>query len=79
VILTAFSAGVVVLGTSSSDTGQRGLGHGVLSATAWLELLWVPIALIVAGTRWRETTVGFRVLLLANAMIAIPLLKDFFR
>ena len=77
VLLFSLLAAVLLLRTSPSDSGQRGAGHGALLATSWLTILWVMGAVGVAALRRRATRVGFRVILVANAVVVCLLAAEF--
>jgi hypothetical protein len=78
VILGAFVASVVLLANSAFDTGQRGFGHGALTAASWLEVSWVAAAAPLVVGRWRGTTKALRAVFMLNTAIVLLLARDFF-
>src|SRR4030095_1838872 len=73
VIGGALLCSVAVLATSPTDSSQRELGHGAVAATSLLVVVWELAAVGVAIARWRESTMGFRVVLALNSAIVFLL------
>jgi len=76
-LLLSFVGAVLLITTSPSDSGQRGAGHGALFAASWLTVAWVIGATGLAILRWRATGVGFRAILVVNAVLVCLLLAQF--
>ena len=57
-------------GFSSFYWGLREGSAAVRDIALVLNLLWVPIAVVVALTRWQATTRTFRIVLLVNGILA---------
>lgn len=69
---------VTLLLMSPFDTGQSGVAIGAFAAVAWLEVVWVFVAGILATLRWRALPTSSRVVLVCNAPVVCMLLADYF-
>lgn len=77
-VFVALACSVIVLGTAPYDSGQRGFGHGAVSAAAYLEVAWTIAAVALAALRWKKTTIAFCIILALNAVVVFFLLRDLF-
>jgi hypothetical protein len=77
-ILIAFVSSAFLLALSPTDTGQRGLAFGAVSAASCLEVLWVLAALFVLVSRWRTSTLMLKMVFVLNGAIVVLLARDFY-
>lgn len=77
-VLIAFLGSVVLLHNASYHTDLRGAAFGTLAAAAWLDIIWVVLAIVLATTRWHATTGLFRMILLLNLAVVCLLAANFF-
>ena len=78
-VLIGFVASVQVLSHSPFDSAIRGAARGAVTAAGFLEIVWLTVAAFFAAVQWRVTTWPFRIILSLNSVIAVLLVREFFR
>jgi hypothetical protein len=75
-IFLAFLASRELIVTAPFDSGQRGAGHGALSAAVSLDILWVLVAIPVVLRRRREIRGTFWLVFVPNTLLALLAVVD---
>jgi hypothetical protein len=77
-LFALFVGSVILLFNSSFDTLSREAAITVQNFTAWLELLWMAVAIGYAVVRWRKSSIRFRVFFVLNGLVVALLLAELF-
>ncbi len=74
-LFIAFWISALVFANASFHSDQREASWGAMGAASGLELLWVIGGTLLAITRWRATTVTFRVIFVLNIIVVCLIAK----
>ena len=77
-LFAVFVGSIVLLGNSPYHTLRREGAITVHNFTAWIELLWMAVAIGYAVMRWRKSSIRFRVFFVLNGLVVTALLAELY-